>query len=86
LWAATLLFFFAMVFGCSATKPTGWHPKSKKEMKMLIGQTVMEAIHQYQTQLWESGVQVPKAGSRMNKEAQPAQKTVPKQDGKDNRV
>jgi hypothetical protein len=86
LWAAAMLLFFAMMFGCSATKPVGWHPKSEKEMKMLIGQTVMEAIHQYQMQLWRGGVQVPKAGSRMNKEVQPAQKLVPKQDGRDNRA
>ncbi len=86
LWAAAMVFSLAMMGGCAAPKLTGWHPKSKQEMKMLIGQTVMEALRQYQTQLWKDGVQVPKAGSHMNKEISPARKLPPEQDGKDNRV
>ena len=86
LWAAAMVFFFAMMFGCSATKPEGWHPADEKGMKMLIGQTVIEAIHQYQTQLWERGVQVPKAGSHMNQDTQPAPKLSPGQGGENNRV
>ena len=86
LWAAAMILFLAMMFGCSATKPTGWHPADKNEMKMLIGQTATEAIHLYQTQLWERGVQVPKAGSRMNKDVSPATELSPGQGGEDNRV
>lgn len=86
LWAAAMLFFFAMMFGCSATKPMGWHPESKKEMKMLIGRTVIEALHQYRMRLWKDGVQVPKAGSHMSQDTQPAPKLAPEQNGEDNRV
>lgn len=86
LWAGAMLFFLAMMGGCAAPKSTGWHPKSKKEMRMLIGQTIMEAIHQYQTQLWKSGVQVPKAGSHMNKDVLPVPKLSPGQDDENNRV
>ncbi len=81
-----MLFFLAMMGGCAAPKSTGWYPKSEKELRMLIGRTAMEAIHQYQTRLWKSGVQVPKAGSHMNKDVSPTRKQPPKQDGKDNRV
>lgn len=86
LWAAAMVFFLAMMGGCAAPKSTGWHPKSKKEMKMLIGQTVMEAIHQYQMQLWKDGVQIPKAGSHMNQDTQPAPKLSPGTDDENNRV
>ncbi len=86
LWASAMLFFLAMMSGCAAPKSTGWHPKSEKEMRMLIGQTVIEALHQYQTQLWKSGVQVPKVGSHMNKDVSPAQKLLPEQDDENNRV
>lgn len=86
LWAAAMVFFLAMMGGCAAPKSTGWHPKSEKEMRMLIGQTVIEAIHQYQKQLWERGVQVPKAGSHMNKEIQPALKLSPGPSDESNRV
>lgn len=86
LWAASMLFFFAMMFGCSTPKLVAWHPADKNEMKMLIGQTVMEAIYQYQTQLWARGVQIPKAGSRMNQDTQLAPKLSPGQDDENNRV
>lgn len=86
LWAAAMVFFLAMMGGCAATKQAGWHPKSEKEMRMLIGQTVMEAIHQYQTQLWERGVQVPKVGSHINKDVSPATKLSPGPDDESNRV
>lgn len=86
LWAGAMFFFLAMMGGCAAPKSMGWHPADKKEMKMLIGQTVMEVLHQYQTQLWKSGVQVPKVGSHMNKDVLPARKLLLEQDGKDNRV
>lgn len=81
-----MIFFLAMMFGCSAPKPAGWHPADKSEMKMLIGQTVMEAIHQYRMQLWKNGVQAPKAGSSMNKETQPAPKLSPEPGDEDNKV
>ncbi len=85
LWAGALVFFLAMMGGCAAPKPEGWHPGSKKEMKMLIGQTVIEAIHQYQKQLWERRVQVPKAGSHMSRDTQPAPKLSPGSGDEDNR-
>ncbi len=81
-----LLFFLAMMGGCAAPKPMEWHPADKNEMKMLIGQMVIEAIHQYQTQLWKNGVQIPKVGSHMNKEIQPALKLSPGPSDENNRV
>lgn len=86
LWAATMVFFLAMMGGCAAPKSTGWHPKSEKEMRMLIGRMVMEALHQYQMQLWKGGVQVPKAGSHMNKGVLPVPKLSSGQDNERNRV
>ena len=81
-WAAVVV----LLFGCSASKPLGWHPKSKQEMKALIGQTVMEAVHQYRMQLWKNGVEVPKVGSHMNKEVPPAAKLSPGSNDGSNRV
>jgi hypothetical protein len=86
LWAAAMLFFLAMMFGCAAPKTAGWHPESEQEMKVLIGQTVMEAIHQYRMQLWKGGVQVPDTGSHMNKETSPAPKLPLGPGDEDNRV
>ncbi len=39
--------------GCNSTPvaTTGWVPADKAEMKNLIGNTVMQAIHQYQGHL-----------------------------------
>lgn len=42
-----IAFSLATLFGCSTTRPNTWHPKSRAELVQLIGQTTMEAIHQY---------------------------------------
>lgn len=39
--------------GCTAPGPTsgpsGWYPQTQEELRLLIGQTVLEAVHQYDT-------------------------------------
>lgn len=48
--AFVCLAFFA--WGCTAPQSrTGWLPESKKEMHMLVGQSVLEAISQYQAHI-----------------------------------
>lgn len=42
--------------GCASTKPTPkkeWVPETKVEMRMLIGQTVLEALYQYAQRMIE---------------------------------
>ena len=36
--------------GCQATDPLvkGWHPATEHEMRQVIGETVIQALHQYQ--------------------------------------
>lgn len=52
---ATLISCFCspgLLTGCATTAAlapsTGWRPQSEQEMRQLIGETVMEAIYQYQ--------------------------------------
>jgi hypothetical protein len=49
----TVLFTLAFWSGCVAPEHRGWHPESKEEMRNLIGQTVMDAAHQYNKALAE---------------------------------
>jgi hypothetical protein len=50
----TVLFTLAFWAGCaSQSQHGGWHPESKEEMRNLIGQTVIDAAHQYNKALAE---------------------------------
>lgn len=52
--AAAAIILLTLFSGCAAHNPKsgmGWHPRSEQKMRILIGTTTMEALHQYQTHL-----------------------------------
>jgi hypothetical protein len=62
-----LCFLASSLAGCSTlhTEHPGWHPESKEEMRQLIGQTVMDAAHQYNRQLHEARKKAMKNGGKL---------------------
>ena len=77
---ATLMGFIAAMIcygliwllpGCTSpgSNQSEWHPKTKKEIQMIIGQTTLDAIHQYRRMILH-----PKA-----KEVPPLEKSLEKE-------
>ena len=51
--AAMVCYGLIWITGCTSpgSHQSEWHPKTKKEMKMLIGQTTLDAMHQYRNMI-----------------------------------